>query len=160
MGKLFAEGQQLEEELKQIVDLTQGGSLARFRMSKKRHTGCDVDVCMMITHVPLLKNMFPACFFVLPHFLSLYIYFFTVFFFFNFLRRLSSFAWRGCRLMNSYDRLPRVTGQLTEKEENEAEAIITMPMRLHPPFMSPAPTTAVGVDVEATATALDTVEVS
>lgn len=159
MGKLFAEGQQLEEELKQIVDLTQGGSLARFRMSKKRHTGCDVDVCMMITHVLLLKNMFPACFFVLSHFLSLYIYIFTVSFFY-FLRRLSSFVWRGCRLMNSYDRLPRVTDQLTEKEENEVEAIITMPMRLHRPFMSLAPTTAVGVDVEATATALDTVEVS
>lgn len=62
--------------------------------------------------------------------------------------------------MNSYDRLPRVTGQLTEKEENEAEAIITMPMRLLPPFMSLAPTMAVGVDVEATAIALDTVEVS
>lgn len=144
MGKLFAEGQQLEEEMKQIVDLTQGGSLARFRMSKKRHTGCDVDVCMMT---------FCLIFF---HF----IYIFLLFPFFYFLRRSSSFVWRGCRLMNSYDRLPRVTGQLTEKEENEVEAIITMPMRLHPPFMSLAPTMAVGVDVEATATALDTVEVS
>lgn len=83
MGKLFAEGQQLEEELKQIVDLTQGGSLARFRMSKKGHTGCDVDVCMITTHVPLLKNMFPACFFVLPHFLSLYIFFLLFPFFFT-----------------------------------------------------------------------------
>nr|XP_046246666.1 fragile X mental retardation syndrome-related protein 1 isoform X3 [Scatophagus argus] len=42
MVKLLAEGQQLEEELRQIVDYTQGCSLARFRMSKKR-TGCGVD---------------------------------------------------------------------------------------------------------------------
>lgn len=49
--ELLAEGQQLEEELQLIVDYTQGGSLARFRMNKKRHTGCDVDVCMTIMHV-------------------------------------------------------------------------------------------------------------
>lgn len=46
--ELLAEGQQLEEELRQIVDYTQGTNLARFRISNKRHTGCDVDVCMMI----------------------------------------------------------------------------------------------------------------
>lgn len=51
MVELIAEGQQLEEELRQILDYTQGSSLARFRMNKKRHTGCDVDVCMMILHV-------------------------------------------------------------------------------------------------------------
>lgn len=49
--ELLAEGQQLEEELRQIVDYTQGTSLARFRISNTRHTGCDVDVCMMIMHV-------------------------------------------------------------------------------------------------------------
>lgn len=49
--ELLAEGQQLEEELRQIVDYTQGSSLARFRICNTRHNGCDVDVCMMITHV-------------------------------------------------------------------------------------------------------------
>ncbi|XP_039667583.1 fragile X mental retardation syndrome-related protein 1 isoform X1 [Perca fluviatilis] len=43
MVKLLAEGQQLEEELRQIVDYTQGSSLARFRISNTRHNGCDVD---------------------------------------------------------------------------------------------------------------------
>ncbi|XP_071342484.1 RNA-binding protein FXR1 isoform X1 [Trachinotus anak] len=43
MVELLAEGQQLEEELRQIVDYTQGTSLARFRISSRRHTGCDVD---------------------------------------------------------------------------------------------------------------------
>ncbi|XP_070410404.1 RNA-binding protein FXR1 isoform X2 [Nothobranchius furzeri] len=44
MGELLAEGQQLEEELRQIVDYTQGSSLASFRMKSSRRTGCDVDV--------------------------------------------------------------------------------------------------------------------
>lgn len=59
--ELLAEGQQLEEELRLIVDYTQRGSLARFRMNKKRHTGCDVDVCTMIMHAypeTHKKNMF------------------------------------------------------------------------------------------------------
>ncbi|XP_034386592.1 fragile X mental retardation syndrome-related protein 1 isoform X3 [Cyclopterus lumpus] len=43
MMELLAEGQQLEEELRQIVDYTQGSSLARFRICNTRHTGCDVD---------------------------------------------------------------------------------------------------------------------
>ncbi|XP_038571101.1 fragile X mental retardation syndrome-related protein 1 isoform X3 [Micropterus salmoides] len=43
MVELLAEGQHLEEELRQIVDYTQGSSLARFRISNTRHTGCDVD---------------------------------------------------------------------------------------------------------------------
>nr|XP_054608036.1 fragile X mental retardation syndrome-related protein 1 isoform X9 [Nothobranchius furzeri] len=43
MGELLAEGQQLEEELRQIVDYTQGSSLAIFRMKSSRRTGCDVD---------------------------------------------------------------------------------------------------------------------
>ncbi|KAF7202793.1 transcript variant X3 [Nothobranchius furzeri] len=43
MGELLAEGQQLEEELRQIVDYTQGSSLASFRMKSSRRTGCDVD---------------------------------------------------------------------------------------------------------------------
>lgn len=75
-------------------------------------------------------------------------------------RRLSSFVWRGCRLMNSYDRSTRVTDQLTEREarEGKEEAIIQMPMPPHPLYMSLAPTTVVGVDAEATATALDMVE--
>lgn len=62
--------------------------------------------------------------------------------------------------MNSYDRSPRVTDQLTEREarEGKEEAIIQMPMLPHPLYMSLAPTTVVGVDVEATATALDMVE--
>lgn len=51
MVELLAESQQLEEELRQILDYTQGTSLARFRMNKKRNTGCDLDVCMMIMHV-------------------------------------------------------------------------------------------------------------
>lgn len=49
--ELLAEGQQLEEELKQIVDYTQGSSLARLRISSTRHKGCDRDVCMMSMHV-------------------------------------------------------------------------------------------------------------
>ncbi|XP_032382921.1 RNA-binding protein FXR1 isoform X1 [Etheostoma spectabile] len=43
MVELLAEGQQLEEELRQIVDYTQGSSLARFRISNTSHNGCDVD---------------------------------------------------------------------------------------------------------------------
>ncbi|XP_030582892.1 RNA-binding protein FXR1 isoform X2 [Archocentrus centrarchus] len=43
MVELLAEGQQLEEELRQIVDYTQGSSLARFRINSARLTGCDVD---------------------------------------------------------------------------------------------------------------------
>ncbi|XP_044054147.1 fragile X mental retardation syndrome-related protein 1 isoform X2 [Siniperca chuatsi] len=43
MVELLAEGQQLDEELRQIVDYTQGSSLARFRISNTRHTGCDID---------------------------------------------------------------------------------------------------------------------
>lgn len=57
MVKLFAERQQLEEELKQVVDFTQGGSLAGLRMSKRRLAACDVDVCMAITHALLSKNI-------------------------------------------------------------------------------------------------------
>lgn len=49
MVELLAESQQLEEELKQIVDYTQGSSLARLRISSSRDTGCDVDVCMMMS---------------------------------------------------------------------------------------------------------------
>lgn len=51
MTELLAEGQQLEEELRQIVDYTQESSLARFRICNTRHTGCDVDVCMMTNHL-------------------------------------------------------------------------------------------------------------
>lgn len=51
MVELLAESQQLEEELSQIVDYTQGRSLARFRMNGRRRTGCDVNVCMMSIHV-------------------------------------------------------------------------------------------------------------
>ncbi|XP_042370090.1 fragile X mental retardation syndrome-related protein 1 isoform X3 [Plectropomus leopardus] len=43
MVELLAEGQQLEEELRQIVDYTQGSSLARFRICNTKHTGCDGD---------------------------------------------------------------------------------------------------------------------
>ncbi|XP_013882877.1 fragile X mental retardation syndrome-related protein 1 isoform X4 [Austrofundulus limnaeus] len=43
MAELLAESQQLEEDLKKVVDYTQGGSLARFRISCTRRTGCDVD---------------------------------------------------------------------------------------------------------------------
>lgn len=51
MEELLVEGQQLEEELRQIVAVTQGRSLARLRMSNTNHTGYDVDVCMMIMHI-------------------------------------------------------------------------------------------------------------
>ncbi|KAK9519668.1 hypothetical protein VZT92_022380 [Zoarces viviparus] len=43
MAELLAEGEQLEEELRQSVDYTKGSSLARFRICNTRHTGCDVD---------------------------------------------------------------------------------------------------------------------
>nr|XP_020472711.1 fragile X mental retardation syndrome-related protein 1 isoform X2 [Monopterus albus] len=42
MLELLAEGQQIEEELRQIVDYKQRTSLARFRISSTRHTGCDL----------------------------------------------------------------------------------------------------------------------
>ncbi len=58
MSELLAESQQLEEELRQFVDYTQGRSLARFRMRHPRHTGCDVDVCMMIMHVYPVMTLF------------------------------------------------------------------------------------------------------
>lgn len=70
------EGQQLEEELRQIVAVKQGRSLARLRMSNTSHTGYDVDVCMMIMHIhpdKLKKNL--TCFqllaFLLSYFVSL-----------------------------------------------------------------------------------------
>ncbi|CAI5637087.1 unnamed protein product [Oreochromis niloticus] len=44
MVELLAEGEQLAEELRQIVDYTQGGSLAKLRINSTRRTGCDVDV--------------------------------------------------------------------------------------------------------------------
>ncbi|XP_030289125.1 RNA-binding protein FXR1 isoform X3 [Sparus aurata] len=43
MEELLVEGQQLEEELRQIVAVKQGRSLARLRMSNTSHTGYDVD---------------------------------------------------------------------------------------------------------------------
>uniref|UniRef100_A0A3Q2UZT9 FMR1 autosomal homolog 1 n=1 Tax=Haplochromis burtoni TaxID=8153 RepID=A0A3Q2UZT9_HAPBU len=43
MVELLAEGAQLAEELRQIVDYTQGGSLARLRINNTRRIGCDVD---------------------------------------------------------------------------------------------------------------------
>lgn len=64
--------------------------------------------------------------------------------------------------MNSYARLPRVTDQLTGREGRGGrgeEGIIqtAVPMPPHPPYMAVVPTTVVGVDAEATATALDMV---
>lgn len=44
MVELLAEGQHLEEALRQIVDITQGTNLARFRISNKRDTRFGVDV--------------------------------------------------------------------------------------------------------------------
>lgn len=76
MKELLVEGQQLEEELRQIVAVKQGRSLARLRMSNTSHTGYDVDVCMMIMHIhpdKLKKNL--TCFqllaFLLSYFVSL-----------------------------------------------------------------------------------------
>ncbi|XP_047230832.1 fragile X mental retardation syndrome-related protein 1 isoform X3 [Girardinichthys multiradiatus] len=43
MVELLAEGQQLEEELRQFVDYTQGGSLARFNINRTRSSGSSVD---------------------------------------------------------------------------------------------------------------------
>lgn len=59
--------------------------------------------------------------------------------------------------MSSYDRLPRVTDQLTGREGKGEEAIMQMPVPPHPPYMSLAPTTVVDAAVGATATALDMV---
>lgn len=164
--ELLAEGQQLEEELQLIVDYTQGGSLARFRMNKKRHTGCDVDVCMTIMHVypetrkKNVSHVFSLLILLLCHCLS---FFFSYHFPSFHCRKLSSFVWRGCRLMKSYGRSPRVTDLLTEREgiEEEEEAAIiqtAVPMPRHPLHTPLAPTTVAGVDAEATATALDMVE--
>ncbi|XP_029905410.1 RNA-binding protein FXR1 isoform X2 [Myripristis murdjan] len=43
MQQLLSEGQQLEEQLRQIGEYTQGNSLARFRIYHPRHSGCVVD---------------------------------------------------------------------------------------------------------------------
>ncbi|XP_049442853.1 fragile X mental retardation syndrome-related protein 1 isoform X3 [Epinephelus fuscoguttatus] len=43
MVELLVERRQLEEELRQILDFTQGSSLATFRTCNKRHTGCGGD---------------------------------------------------------------------------------------------------------------------
>ncbi|XP_043986526.1 fragile X mental retardation syndrome-related protein 1 isoform X2 [Gambusia affinis] len=43
MVELLVESQQLEEELKQIVDYAQGSSLARFSVNRTRRSGCSVD---------------------------------------------------------------------------------------------------------------------
>lgn len=69
MVELLAEGSQLAEELRQIVDYTQGGSLARLRINNTRRTGCDVDVCMVIMHMcgmmTILKQSSQICIFYL-----------------------------------------------------------------------------------------------
>ncbi|XP_054645740.1 fragile X mental retardation syndrome-related protein 1 isoform X2 [Dunckerocampus dactyliophorus] len=44
MMELLAQSQQLEEELRQIVDIAQGCNLARLRISRTRHTGCVDEV--------------------------------------------------------------------------------------------------------------------
>ena len=59
MGEFLVEGQQLKEELRQIVDYKQGRSLARYRMNKNRHDGCDVDAFVAF---PLVS--FSFCLFV------------------------------------------------------------------------------------------------
>lgn len=154
MVELLAESQQLEEELRQILDYTQESSLARFRMNKKRNTGCDLDVCMMIKHAhpETHKTNTISCFssgaisFLLSRLSR-----------FSRVRRLSSSVWRGCRLMSSYARLPRVTDRLTGREGKGEGATVRMPAPPHPPYMSLAPTTVVDAAVEATATALDMV---
>lgn len=75
-------------------------------------------------------------------------------------RRLSSFVWRGCKLMSSCGRSLRVIDQLTKrgKREGKEKAIIqtAVPTPPHPLYMSLAPT--IVVDVDAVATALDTVQ--
>jgi len=55
--ELLAEGQQLEEELRQIVDNTQGSSLARFIINSTMSTVCDVDVCMMTMPMYLVMTL-------------------------------------------------------------------------------------------------------
>lgn len=60
--------------------------------------------------------------------------------------------------MNSYVRSPRATDQLTEREEVEGIMQTAAPMRLHPLHMPVAPTVVEDVDAEATAIALDTVD--
>lgn len=170
--ELLAEGQHLEEELRQIVDYTQGSSLARFRISNTRHTGCDVDVCMMYPVITLLEKKTISAEELQSHTFSVSCLSFSLIFFLFILiicpisffpsRRLSSFVWRGCRLMNSYVRSPRVTDPLTGREEREGkeeEGIIQMAVRMPPPplYMAVAPITVEGVGAEATATALDMV---
>lgn len=178
--ELLAEGQQLEEELRQIVDYTQGTNLARFRISSTRHTGSVVDVCMIIMMhvypVMTLKNKYYKylqrdLLNFQKHSLFMSYFFFTLIFYLDFYgypcvclpsRRLSSFVWNGCRLMNSYVRSPRATDQLTGREETEGregEGIMqtAVPTPLHPLYMAVALTMVEGVDAEATATALDMV---
>lgn len=165
--ELLAEGAQLAEELRQIVDYTQGGSLARLRINNTRRIGCDVDVCMVIMHVcavmTILKQSSQICIFYL--FSLENTAFFVLFIVFLCSRRWSSFVWNGCRLTNSCVRLPRATDQLTgtgERGGREEAGIIqkTMPMPPLRPCMAVALTTAEGVDAGATTTALDMVGIS
>lgn len=126
---------------------------ARFRINKRRHSGCDVDVCMMIVHVNLetLKKEGFTCFLFLSFFCLMFLLFSKYFPH----RRLSSFVWRGCRLMSSCGRSLRVIDQLTErgKREVKEKAIIqtAVPTPPHPLYTSLAPTMVVDVDAEATA---------
>lgn len=118
MQQLLSEGQQLEEQLRQIGEYTRGNSLARFRIYHPRHSGCVVDVCMMSIHgYPVMTLVIVlACRRIKesqPHWISLFLacslFFLDLFLFCtlsNFLslshfRRLNSFVWSGCRLMNS-----------------------------------------------------------
>lgn len=147
--ELLEECQQLEEELSQYVVDTQGSSLARFRINRRMRSGCHVDVCMTEENaflIPKTGKSIPHTFcchssssFVCP-------------------RRLSSFVWSGCILMNNCVRSPRATDQLTGRGEREGGTIqTTVPTPPHPLYMAVAPTTVEAVAAEAMATVLDMV---
>lgn len=165
------EGQQLEEALTQILDYTQGSSLARFSINRRRRSGYGVDLCMTM-HASTMKISASTHFFInsinayqpVTFFSSYLLIFCPRLCCFVCVRRLSSFVWSGCRLTNSCARSPRVTGQLIGSEANgereeEGEDITqkTVPTPPRLPCEAAAPTTVEGVGAEATASTPDTV---
>lgn len=68
--ELLVESQQLEEELRQIVEYMQESILAKFRINSTSCSECDVDVCVITMHVyPVMTFKMSA----LPEFLLFFL---------------------------------------------------------------------------------------
>lgn len=128
---------------------------------------CAYDIYACASSDDLLQNVSFAWFFFfflepenVNHSHFSYLFVFSLFCLFS-LRRLSSFVSSGCKLMNSCDRSPRVTDQLTgsveigEREEHIIQTTAPMPPLL--PVVEVAPTTVEVAGAEAITTILDMV---